>query len=222
MQDLYESTHGNVQLAIRDQHSALILERLTGVHAVATRTYVGRRLPLHATGVGKLLLAHAHSSLLAELHHEGLHRFTPYTLVMPGRLNAALDTTRATGLGTSREEMTLGAVSIAAPITDATGTVQAAIGIVIHSHLNIARYEPALRAAALQISRRVAAHRGPVLITATDVQRRHGGDPRWIGGTASSRLTDDETPRAIPSWVTRAPQTVDQSIPLSIAEARVS
>ncbi len=222
MQDLYESTHENIQLAIRDQHSALIIERLTGVRAVATCTHVGRRLPLHATGVGKLLLAYAHFDLLAELHHEGLRRFTPYTLVMPGRLNAALTTTRATGLGTSREEMTLGAVSIAAPITDAAGTVQAAIGIVIHSHLNIARYEPALRAAALQISRRIAAHRGPVLMTATDLQRRHSGDPRRIGGTDSSRLAAEARPRAVPLRVTGAPQTVDLFMFPSIEKAPFS
>lgn len=55
MQDLYESTRENVQLAIRDHHSALIIERLTGLRAVRTVSWVGRRLPLHATGVGKLL-----------------------------------------------------------------------------------------------------------------------------------------------------------------------
>ncbi|GAA2082242.1 IclR family transcriptional regulator [Actinomadura alba] len=162
MQDLYESTHENVQLAIRDGHHALIIERLTGLRAVPTLTEVGGHLPLHATGVGKLLLAHVHPELLAELHARGLRRYTAYTLTMPGRLAASLATTRTTGIATAREEMTLGSASIAAPITDATGTVQAALSIVVHATTDLTRYTPALHTAAKEISRRLAATGGRV------------------------------------------------------------
>jgi hypothetical protein len=72
---------------------------------------------------------------------------------MPGRLDASLSAARATGLATSIEEMTLGAVSVAAPITDAAGTVRAAVGLVTHSTKKPARYAALLTAAALEISR---------------------------------------------------------------------
>lgn len=52
--------------------------------------------------------------------------------------------------------MTLGAVSVAAPIRDAAGRVHGAIGIVTHSHVPLERLAPAVKTAALGISRRHA------------------------------------------------------------------
>ncbi|WP_326836869.1 IclR family transcriptional regulator [Amycolatopsis rhabdoformis] len=157
MQDLYEITHANVQLVVRDDDTALVVERLAGLRSVPTSSEVGGRLPLHATAVGKVLLAHGPARLLTELGQRGLRRYTPYTLVMPGRLAASVGSTRETGLGTAHEELTLGAASIATAVTDATGSVRAALGIVTHSHIALARYESALRSAADGVSQRLAA-----------------------------------------------------------------
>jgi len=157
LQDLYQATGTNVQLAVLDGHSALVIERLTGTCAVPTRTEVGGRLPLHATAVGKVLLAHAGPDLRRELLAGGLRRYTPRTVVMPGRLAASLAVVRDTGLGVCREEMTRGAASAATGVTDADGAVRAAVGVVAHAHRDLDRHVPALRAAAREISRRVAA-----------------------------------------------------------------
>ena len=59
MQDLYEATHQNVQLAVREGTDGVYIERIAGRHAVAVRTRVGAHWPLHATGVGLVLLAFA-------------------------------------------------------------------------------------------------------------------------------------------------------------------
>ena len=59
MEDLYEATHQNVQLAVRDGTDGVYIERIAGRHAVAVRTRVGAHWPLHATGVGLVLLAFA-------------------------------------------------------------------------------------------------------------------------------------------------------------------
>jgi DNA-binding IclR family transcriptional regulator len=157
MQNLYESTHENVQLAIREGHDALIIERLTGLRAVRTVTEVGGRLPLHATGVGKVLLASAPADVFVRLQQRGLRRCTPYTLITPARLAAAISATRDTGFGTVHQEMTLGASSVAAPVTDGKGHVWAALGIVAHSHVDVSRYAMAVREASGEISRRVTA-----------------------------------------------------------------
>ena len=157
MQNLYESTHENVQLAIRDGHEALIIERLTGLRAVRTVTEVGGRLPLHATGVGKLLLASAPADVLVRLQQRGLTRCTPFTMTAPGRLAAAISVARDTGLGTVHQEKTLGTSSVAAPVTDGGGRVWAALGVVAHSHVDVSRYVAAVRAAAGEISRRMTA-----------------------------------------------------------------
>lgn len=59
MEDLYEATHANVQLAVLRGLDALFLEKISGRESIRIVTRVGGRLPLHATGVGKVLLAYA-------------------------------------------------------------------------------------------------------------------------------------------------------------------
>ena len=59
MQDLYDATRENVHLAVLDGHEALYIEKITGRRATRVVTRRGGRLPLHATGVGKVLLAYA-------------------------------------------------------------------------------------------------------------------------------------------------------------------
>ena len=58
MEDLYEVTHENVQLAVRDD-DVVFVERFAGRDAVAVHTEVGGRFAPPPTGVGLVLLAHA-------------------------------------------------------------------------------------------------------------------------------------------------------------------
>ncbi len=97
MQDLYEATRENVHLAVLDGQEALYVDTIAGRAAVAVRSRRGGRLPLHATGVGKVLLAHAPPELLRELVDTGLRRYTPHTVVAPGHLRRALGEVRRTG-----------------------------------------------------------------------------------------------------------------------------
>lgn len=84
MADLYEATHESVHLAVRDGHEALYVDTIAGHDAVPVVSRRGQRLPLHATGVGKVLLAHGPPELLADLVEAGLVRYTPRTIVAPG------------------------------------------------------------------------------------------------------------------------------------------
>lgn len=59
LSDLHEVTGENVQLAVLDGTEVVYVERLVGRGTVGVVTRVGSRLPLHATGVGLVLLAHA-------------------------------------------------------------------------------------------------------------------------------------------------------------------
>jgi DNA-binding IclR family transcriptional regulator len=62
-----------------------------------------------------------------------LQRLTPYTIVTPGTLARQLDRVRRDGFATTREELTLGACSVAVPVRDADGDVVAALGVVVPS-----------------------------------------------------------------------------------------
>ena len=59
LHDLYGATLATVHLAVRDGTEVLYLDRLAGTRRCRWSAQIGSRLPLHATGVGKVLLAHA-------------------------------------------------------------------------------------------------------------------------------------------------------------------
>jgi DNA-binding IclR family transcriptional regulator len=154
MQDLYEATHETVQLAVLDGREALFVEKIYGSRSAPVRGDRGSRLPLHATGVGKVLLAHAPRWLVDEVIAAALTRYTAYTITTARRVDRVIDEVRRTGLAVQQEEMDLGVASVAAPVTDATGDVVAAMSTVMRTTSCHPRtVAPALRAAAASASR---------------------------------------------------------------------
>lgn len=129
LHDLHAATRATVHLAVRDGARVLYLDRISGQASVPVVSRVGGRLPLHSTGVGKALLAHAPDEIVREAL-ASLERFTPYTIATPGLLRTQLARIRSEGYATTREEMTLGACSIAVPVRVA-GQVVAALGVVV-------------------------------------------------------------------------------------------
>ncbi len=131
LHDLYGATLATVHLAVREDCEVLYLDRLAGHASVPIVSDIGSRLPMHATGVGKVLLAHAPAEVQAEvLAH--LTRITPYTIVQPGILSRQLAKVLRNDYATTVEEMSLGACSVAVPIR-AGATVVASVGIVVPS-----------------------------------------------------------------------------------------
>ena len=64
---LLEVTHEVVHLVVLDENQALYVEKLESRPGVLVVSQVGGRLPLHATGPGKVLLAHAPPGVLDEV-----------------------------------------------------------------------------------------------------------------------------------------------------------
>lgn len=131
LQDLYGATLATVHFAVRDGVQVLYLDRLSGRASVPVVSTIGSRLPLHATGVGKALLAHAPTEVVRHclLH---LTRHTPHTITAPGQLMAQLRRVRSDGYATTTDEMSLGACSVAVPVrAGADGPVAAALGVVV-------------------------------------------------------------------------------------------
>ncbi|MEE4024891.1 IclR family transcriptional regulator [Gordonia sp. PKS22-38] len=131
LQDLYAATFATVHLAVRDGVEVLYLDRLSGRASVPVVSRVGSRLPLHCTGVGKVLLAHSPDEVRREAMGD-LRAMTPHTIVAPGVLDRQLRQIRQQGYATTTEEMTLGACSIAVPIRRGDEVV-AALGVVVPS-----------------------------------------------------------------------------------------
>lgn len=158
MQDLYEATHENVQLAVLDGYDALFVERIRGPKSIPILSRPGGRLPLHATGVGKVLLAYAPAAFIDEVIARGLTQITPYTITDPDALRRNLADVRSRGYSSTRDEMTIGAVSVGAAILDSHDRVAGAVSLVVATRGADPRtLAPAVRAVANGMSRRVSA-----------------------------------------------------------------
>jgi DNA-binding IclR family transcriptional regulator len=162
LHDMYATTLATTILTVRDGVEAVNLDRLSGRKSVPIMSDVGSRVPLYATGVGKVLLAYAPQVVRTEVL-ANLERITPYTITQPGRLNEQLSRVRRDGFGQCSEEMKLGVCSVAVPIRAADGSVVAALGAVVP---NLKRDRPrliaALSVAAQGISRCIRQH--PVVL----------------------------------------------------------
>lgn len=130
LHDIYGATLATVHLAIRDGDQALYLDRLAGHASVPAVSRIGARLPLHATGVGKVLLAYAPEDVRDGVLRS-LMRITPYTIVHAGKLGSELERVHHEGYAQTVEEMTMGACSVAVPVRRADNEVIAALGIVV-------------------------------------------------------------------------------------------
>ncbi|WP_405670366.1 IclR family transcriptional regulator [Streptomyces sp. NBC_01530] len=155
LEDLYEATHENVQLAVRDGDEVVYIEWLSGRSAIGVHIRVGARWPLHATGVGLALLAHCGPEFQEEYCSGGpLTSFTPHTITEPVRLRRVLAEVRRTGVAVSSRQVTDDALSVAAPVRGPGGAVLAAVSVVVpQAEAHVPALIPAVRLAALGISR---------------------------------------------------------------------
>ena len=160
LEDLYEVTHENAQLGVREGRDVVYIERIAGRRAVGVLTRVGGRFPLHASGIGLVLLAHAPDHVRRAVLEGPLQRFTPYTVTDPARLERILSQVRRDGVAIVERQVTDDAMSVAAPITDASGEVIAALSVVAKVGDSVApRLAPVVRAAALGTSRALSVRR---------------------------------------------------------------
>lgn len=132
LEDLSQVTRENVQLAVREGTEVVFVERIAGSGAVPVLTRVGGRFALTATGVGLVLLAYAPVEVQEQVLAGPVTRYTPRTMTAPQQIRAALADTRARGYAISDRQVTMDAVSVAAPIHDAQGEVVAAVSLVVH------------------------------------------------------------------------------------------
>ncbi|SDD54777.1 transcriptional regulator, IclR family [Geodermatophilus telluris] len=158
--DVHTATRDTVHLAVREGTQALYVERISGRESVPVVSQVGSRLPLHATGVGKVLLASAPDEVVAQVL-AAPERATPYTVVDPARISRELADVRRRGWARTAEEMSLGTASVAVPVrverAEGGPVVAAALGIVVPTHRrDLARLVPVLEVAARGIGRALA------------------------------------------------------------------
>jgi DNA-binding IclR family transcriptional regulator len=128
---------------------------------------VGAELPLHASALGKAMLAFAPEEAIADLFAGPLPRLTSRTLA-PAALREELIDIRERGFARERDEAILGESSIAAPIFDHSGQAVGAVGVVGDTERIMPRgpakgLAAAVGEAARGVSRELGATRWPAL-----------------------------------------------------------
>jgi len=153
MEDLWEATHQRIHLAVLDGVDVVYVEILGSAgKPIASRT--GGRLPAHATGVGKAILAYSPTAVVKARVDAGLPRLTPRTISTPGTLLRELQEVRTEGLAYDREESHLGISCVAAPVFGHDRRIRAGLSVTGPTgRIDPSRLGPAVRTAALSMSR---------------------------------------------------------------------
>ncbi|GLW66459.1 IclR family transcriptional regulator [Actinomadura rubrobrunea] len=159
MSDLREATRQTVHLAVLDGREVVYVEKLTTPGGPPLPSSVGGRVPAAATGVGKAILAFSPSATVERMLRGDLPRLTERTITAPGLLARELRRVRRDGVAYDREESGPGITCVASPVLGPDGNAIAALSLSgWSSRMHPARYSPAVRTAALALSR--ALHTG--------------------------------------------------------------
>ena len=155
---LVKRTGLTAHLAVMDRAEVVYVDKVESPGFIKMDTWVGRRMQVNATAVGKALAAYmAEADVDAILKERGLKKRTPKTITTHARFIHELKQVREQGYAVDDEENSLGARCVAAPIFDAAGRVQAAIGVSgTTSDVNrasISRIAATVKDAAMKISR---------------------------------------------------------------------
>ncbi|MGA5523915.1 IclR family transcriptional regulator [Streptomyces pseudogriseolus] len=127
--DLADELGETVNTAVLDEDAAVNIMQARGTAAVTAQDWLGRRTALHATSSGKVFLAHMTPTLREDHLSRPLRRFTEHTVTDASALRAELERVPGQGYASTREELELGLVAVAAPVHAHDGTIVAAISV---------------------------------------------------------------------------------------------
>ena len=117
MHGLMAETGETANLALADGGQVVFISQVETHEPIRAFFRPGTRGPIHASGIGKALLAHLPAAAVARIVREqGLPAFTPSTITDPAALVAELAAIRARGWALDDGERTEGMRCIAAPI----------------------------------------------------------------------------------------------------------
>ena len=129
--ELSKKCHESTCLAIEEDMMVVYIDAIEGPDKMLrTMQRIGKRAPLHSTGVGKLLLLNYNEDGLKDfVDKKGLVKLTSNTITTLDGLIDELKKIRSLGYAFDNEECELGAKCLAAPIRDYTGKVVACMSV---------------------------------------------------------------------------------------------
>jgi len=130
MRRLMEDTGETVNLAVEDKDELVYVTQFESHAPMRAFFRPGRRAPMHASAVGKAMLAEMDEEMVKELlHRKGMPRFTDKTVIDPAALRRELAQIREHGWAVDDEEHTVGMRCVAATIHNEHGDVIAGVSV---------------------------------------------------------------------------------------------
>ncbi len=130
MQTLVEECGEVVNLGGIDNGEVVFISQVESREMMRMIVKLGSRSPIHASGVGKAILANQSEQDVSQiLQLRGLPRITDQTIDNPGDFREALDVIRQQGYALDDEEHAVGLRCVAATIFDEYATALAAISL---------------------------------------------------------------------------------------------
>jgi DNA-binding IclR family transcriptional regulator len=144
MEDLSAATgRCVVRLGILEDLRLNYLEKWPGNGPISVGPDSGS-LPVHATAMGRALLAFAPSHVVASVLAQGLPAYTPHTCTSPDQLRHALSVIRLTRVAVCRHEYDLHTSWVAVPVFGAGGRVVAALELSLGDGADLRMVQPPL------------------------------------------------------------------------------
>lgn len=162
MEALVRDVQESSSIAVLNGREIVYVLRVPTEKIMSINLGVGSRLPAYCSSMGRVLLAGlADEELDAQLAAAELIARTPRTLTDPAALRDEILRVRRQGWALIDEELEIGLISLAVPITTRNGKTLAAINLGMHSSRMTAEAVqreilPKLQATARQISERIA------------------------------------------------------------------
>ena len=162
---LAERSSASVRVGVMHGPTVIVVHHVFRPDASFQVLEVGAELPVHASSLGKAILAYAPREHVNDLVAEGLPKLTGRTLAAKA-LRTELKDVRESGIARERDEAVLGESSLAGTIFDRTGAAVGAIGVVGETEAIMPRgpskgLRAAVAEAARGISRELGARRWP-------------------------------------------------------------
>jgi len=164
LRELAAEARASAHVAVLADGAMVIVAKESSPDLIQVATRVGGGAPLHASALGKILLAGMPEEELGAVLARPLVRFTDRTVTDPRKLRKMLDEVRRRGVSFESEEEHPGVGCIGAPIKDAAGRWVAAISIAGPLRGTSFRLDPAhvrlVAARAAELSRLVGSEEG--------------------------------------------------------------
>jgi IclR family transcriptional regulator, pca regulon regulatory protein len=120
----------SVSVAVLDGDDVMFVARAEAERIVLTGVKVGARLPAYCSASGRVLLSGFVDGRAAEIVRRSRRvRRTPKTLIDPDAIQDRIRLVRRNGYAITDEELELGMLSMALPVTDSAGHIRAAISV---------------------------------------------------------------------------------------------